>query len=244
MSQPPAEPLAPGKGAAVQGMFASIARRYDRLNHLLSMGQDRRWRAAMMEQLPELEPGVRVLDLCTGTGDVAFELAGAVPRGATVHASDFCEPMVALAPAKAPDEITPPCFHVADAMALPFGAAHFKAITIAFGLRNVEDPSVALAEMARVLTPGGRLLILEFGRPQNRMFSAVYRLYVFHILPWIGRLVSGSKEAYRYLPESVWAWYGTDVLAGMMRQAGFDSVTSRPFYNGAVVLHMATRATA
>ena len=102
---------------------------------------------------------------------------------------------------------------------------------------------VVWAETHRVLTPGGRLLILEFGRPQNRMFSAVYRLYVFHILPWIGRLVSGSKEAYRYLPESVWAFYGTEELGELMQAAGFESVAARPFYNGAVVLHSATRAT-
>jgi len=226
----------------VRGMFASIAPRYDRLNALLSLGQDRRWRRILASQLPGLRPGDRVLDLCTGTGDVALALARRVGPGVAVHAADFCEPMVARAPAKAAHAGLAPAFLVSDALALPYAGGRFRAVTVAFGLRNIQDPPAALAEMARVLAPGGRLLVLEFSRPENRLFARLYRWYFFQVLPRLGRLLSGSPiDAYRYLPESVWAFPGPAELAAALRGAGLEVREQRRLLGGAVRLHVADR---
>ena len=226
----------------MRGMFASIAPRYDLLNTLLSMGQDRRWRAALTRQLPGLQPGDRVLDLCTGTGDVALALARRAGPAVAVHASDFCVPLVARAPAKAAAAGGAPAFLVSDALALPYAAGRFRAVTVAFGLRNIQDPPAALAEMARVLEPGGRLLILEFGRPENPLFARAYRWYFFQVLPRLGRLLSGSPlDASRYLPESVWAFPGPAELAAALRSCGLDVLAQQRHLGGAVVLHVAER---
>jgi demethylmenaquinone methyltransferase/2-methoxy-6-polyprenyl-1,4-benzoquinol methylase len=238
------DPRAPDKGRAVRGMFTSIAPRYDLLNRLLSAGQDQRWRRALVARLPPLREGDRVLDLCTGTGDVALAIASGPGARAAVHASDFCEAMVARAPDKARRRAAghPPAFLVADALALPYPGARFRAVTVAFGLRNIQDPPAALAEMARVLEPGGRLLILEFSRPENRAFARLYRLYFFQVLPRLGRLLSGSPvDAYRYLPESVWAFPGPDELATALRRAGLAVLEQKRFLGGAVVLHVSER---
>ena len=236
------DPRASDKGDAVRGMFASIAPRYDRLNALLSMGQDRRWRKALVGQLPPLRPGDRLLDLCTGTGDVALALARKAGGEVAVHASDFCEPMVVRAPAKAARAGVAPAFLVSDALALPYPASRFRAVTVAFGLRNIQDPPAALREMARVLEPGGRLLILEFGKPGNPLFARVYGWYFFHVLPRVGRLFSGSPiDAYRYLPESVWAFPGPDELAAALAASGLRVLAQRRHLGGAVMLHVAER---
>lgn len=241
MAHPAPAPRSPGKGRAVRGMFASIAPRYDLLNRLLSAGQDQRWRRAMVDALPPVGAGERVLDLCTGTGDVAVLLAGRL-HGGRVHGADFCEAMVARAPAKAESTERRPAFLVADAMALPLPDAAYRAVTVAFGLRNVEDPGAGLDEMGRVLRPGGRLLILEFGRPHNRVFGALYRFYFFRVLPLIGRLLSGSSvDAYRYLPESVWAFDGPDTLGRRMDQAGLRLLRTESFLLGAVRLYVAEK---
>jgi len=223
-------------------MFASIAPRYDRLNTLLSLGQDRRWRAALTSQLPGLRRGDRLLDLCTGTGDVALALARRAGPGVAVHASDFCEPMVTRAPAKAARAGVSPAFLVSDALALPYAAGRFRAVTVAFGLRNIQDPPAALAEMARVLEPGGRLLILEFSRPENPLFARVYRWYFFQVLPRLGRLLSGSPiDAYRYLPESVDTFPEAQALADRLSASGFRSVRWRYLTLGVVAIHVGER---
>ena len=196
----------------------------------------------MVDSLPRLGTGERVLDLCTGTGDVALLLAGRLGAAGRVHGADFCEPMVARAPAKASDAHPPPAFLVADAMALPLADGAYRAVTVAFGLRNVEDPGVGLDEMGRVLSPGGRLLILEFARPHNRVFGALYRFYFFRVLPLIGRLLSGSSvDAYRYLPESVWAFDGPETLGRRMDGAGLRLVRTESFLLGAVRLYVAEK---
>ncbi len=237
------DPTAPDKGRDVRGMFASIAPRYDLLNRLLSAGQDQRWRRALVARLPALRAGDRILDLCTGTGDVALAMAGhACRHDVRVHASDFCEEMVARAPAKAAALDQPPAFLVADALALPYGPGRFRAVSVAFGLRNIQDPQAALCEMARVLAPGGRLLILEFSKPANPAFARMYRTYFFHVLPRIGKLLSGSEiDAYRYLPESVWAFPGAVELASALQRAGLKVLEQRSYLLGAVMLHVAER---
>ncbi len=223
-------------------MFASIAPRYDLLNRLLSLGLDQGWRRKMIARLPALQAGDRVLDLCTGTGDVAQALCAGLPDDVVVHAGDFCEAMVERAPEKTAEQSRPASFFVGDVLALPYPEATVKAITVAFGLRNVQDPAAGLVEMARVLASGGRLIVLEFSKPKTKLFNALFRLYVFGILPRVGRFLSGSSvDAYRYLPESVWAWAGPEVLARQMEAAGLTVLEQKPLLLGGVMLHVAER---
>jgi demethylmenaquinone methyltransferase/2-methoxy-6-polyprenyl-1,4-benzoquinol methylase len=238
------DPRAPDKGRAVRGMFASIAPRYDLLNRLLSLGLDRRWRRSLVRALPALQSGDRVLDLCTGTADVALAIAAGTAEPVHVHASDFCEEMLARAARKAapPGGRTAPLLMAADALALPYADGRFRAVTIAFGLRNIQDPLAGIAEMRRVLVPGGRLLILEFSRPDNPLFGGIYRFYFFRVLPLVGRLLSGSSvDAYRYLPESVWAFPDVPALARALASTGLRVVEQRRHIFGAVTLHVAER---
>jgi demethylmenaquinone methyltransferase/2-methoxy-6-polyprenyl-1,4-benzoquinol methylase len=238
------DPRAPDKGRAVRGMFASIAPRYDLLNALLSLGQDRRWRRDLVRQLPVLRAGDRVLDLCTGTADVAVAIASAARLPVHVHASDFCEEMLLRAAGKRlpAGAMATPTLLAADVLALPYPAGRFRAVTVAFGLRNVQDPRAGIREMARVLAPGGRLLILEFAKPDNRLFAGVYRFYFFRVLPVVGRLLSGSRvDAYRYLPESVWAFPDVPELARAIEATGLRVLEHRRHLFGAVMLHVAER---
>ena len=236
------DPLAPDKGREVRRMFASIAPRYDLLNRLLSGGQDQRWRRRVVASLPELRAGDRVLDLCTGTGDLALAIGREAPAGVAVHASDFCEPMLGHLPSKVPSGAAVPRLAVADALALPYAAGSFRAVTVAFGLRNVQDPPSAVGEMARVLDDGGRLLILEFGKPEGRLFAAIYRAYFFGVLPKVGRLLSGSEvDAYRYLPESVWSFPDAAQLGAVLRRHGLRVLFQQRLLGGAVVLHAAEK---
>jgi demethylmenaquinone methyltransferase/2-methoxy-6-polyprenyl-1,4-benzoquinol methylase len=220
----------------ISGMFDAIAGRYDLLNTVLSGGVDRYWRYHAIKSL-RLTGRERLLDVCTGTADVAI---GASHKGAArVVGVDFSGAMLTHGLVKVEkgglrDRIK---LVRGDAMNLPVASASVHAATIAFGIRNVQQPEVACRELVRVLRPGGRLAILEFGTPSSPLFGPVYQWYSRNILPRIGRAVSRHDAAYTYLPESIGAFpYGAD-FARILTTAGFSQVEARPFMFGAVYLY-------
>lgn len=223
------------KRAYVRSMFTAIAPRYDLLNHVLSLNVDRAWRRAAIAQLGwEGAPAGRYLDLCTGTMDLAAALGNRAGFRGEVIGADFVHPMLVLGRAKSP-RIRPVA---ADALDLPFGDALFDGATVGFGIRNLTDLDAGLREIARVLRPGGRLVILEFTTPPRQPLRGLYLWYFRRILPAIGRLVSKHMTAYTYLPESVLAFPEPEALAGRMRGAGFDRVAYRRVTGGVCAIHV------
>lgn len=217
-------------------MFGRIVPRYDRMNRLMSFGMDVGWRRLAAEAV---EPrGKRVLDLGTGTGDLAHELAR---RGAAgVVGADFSPAMLAVASGRYAGG-GHYAWLAADGHHLPFRDASFDALTNAFVLRNLVDLPGALREMARVLRPGGRLVCLDMTQPPPGVFAAAYRLYFNHIMPPIAGLLSGDRAAYRYLPNSLSGFPDADALASMLQEAGFHDVRYHRLGGGAVALHIAER---
>jgi demethylmenaquinone methyltransferase/2-methoxy-6-polyprenyl-1,4-benzoquinol methylase len=229
------------KHAYVQDMFDAIAPRYDLLNSVLSMRLHHGWRDATVKALA-LSNGSSALDICTGTGDLAFALSGACGPNGVVDASDFSEGMLSIARTKvAPAGGAPVTFQQADAQKLPYAENTYDAVTVAFGMRNVADITAGISEMVRVVKAGGRIAILEFNQPTKAWFRVLYRFYSFHILPVIGGLISGRKSAYAYLPASVDAWPSREDLTARMKSAGCNSVTVTDFLFGAVALHIGVK---
>ncbi|MBF0171069.1 MAG: bifunctional demethylmenaquinone methyltransferase/2-methoxy-6-polyprenyl-1,4-benzoquinol methylase UbiE [Nitrospinae bacterium] len=231
------------KAAAVNTMFTAIAPRYDLLNHLLSFGVDLWWRKVGTEALGPLGPGQTALDLACGTGDFALQIAR-VNREANVVGADFVEPMVEIARHKgaAAGLAHRVRFEQGDAMGLRYADASFDGITCAFGVRNFGDLQKGLAEMARVITPGSRMVILEFTTPTNRLFGALYRFYFTKVLPFLGGLLSGRRSAYEYLPDSVYKFPDPPAFIRMLEEAGLTEVTFRPLTFGICGLYAGTRA--
>ncbi len=207
------------KGQDVQAMFASIAPRYDLLNRVLSLGIDRLWRREAAAEALAHSPRT-LLDMATGTADFAIELATRAP-GLKLTASDFVPEMLDIGRQKAGARHLDIKFEEGDALHLPYPDASFDAVTCAFGFRNFADYAAGLSEMWRVLTPGGRAVILEFPPPAQGLFGSLFRFYFRQILPRIGALVSGNADAYTYLPESVLAFPDPERLAQLMRATGF-----------------------
>jgi demethylmenaquinone methyltransferase/2-methoxy-6-polyprenyl-1,4-benzoquinol methylase len=233
---------APDKaGDRISGMFDAIAPRYDLLNRLLSAGIDRRWRDAAIRSL-RLTGTETVLDVCTGTADVA--LAARRGGAARVLGIDFAGAMLALGRRKVTAAGESPRIELAraDAMCIPVADAAVDAVTVAFGIRNVERPAVACGEMARTLRPGGRLAILEFGLPRIPGVSTLYRWYFSHVLPFIGRRISGHTAADSYLPASVGSFPPPAEFVTILRQAGFTEIRASPLTFGIVYLYTAVRA--
>jgi demethylmenaquinone methyltransferase/2-methoxy-6-polyprenyl-1,4-benzoquinol methylase len=213
----------------VAAMFDGVARRYDLTNTVLTAGQDRRWRTVTRAAL-DLRPGERVLDLAAGTAVSTVSLARS---GAWCVAADFSLGMLRAGGGRAVPKVA------ADALALPFADAAFDAVTISFGLRNVADPDAALAEMARVTRPGGRLVVCEFSHPTWAPFRTVYVEYLMRALPPIARTLSSSPDAYVYLAESIRAWPDQAGLASVITEAGWRSAEWRNLSGGIVALHRA-----
>jgi demethylmenaquinone methyltransferase/2-methoxy-6-polyprenyl-1,4-benzoquinol methylase len=209
----------------IRSMFGSISDRYDRANTVLSGGIHHLWRRRLVA-LSGARPGQRVLDTATGTGDLALAFAQAVGPTGEVLGTDFCEPMLRHAPAKAARAgLANVRFEVADVTQLPYADASFDLASISFGIRNVEDPSQALSELGRVVKPGGRVLILEFGQPENALFRKVYESYSKHVLPKLGGLVTGQPEAYTYLEGSSAQFPCREDFLELMKDTGrFDPV--------------------
>ncbi len=212
-------------------MFDHVAERYDTTNDILSLGQDRRWRRLVRRSV-DPRPGQLVLDLAAGTGTSSRPFADA---GATVVPTDLSLGMLAVGKRRQPDL----SFVAGDALALPFADGAFDAVTISFGLRNVEHTGDALAELRRVTRPGGRLVICEFSSPTSALFRTVYRNYLLRALPPVARVVSSGPTAYEYLAESILAWPDQRTLAGLISEAGWSEVGWRDLSGGIVALHRA-----
>ena len=228
-------------GERVRGMFAEIAPRYDLANRTLSGGVDVLWRRFTVRKAPPPTSGA-MLDLCTGTGDLAIAYALKADPGVRVVGADFCQPMLDHAVVKSQRRGLPVEWMAADAMALPFPDASFDLVTVAFGLRNIADTSQGLAEMARVTRPGGRLAILEFSLPSNPLLRTSYLWYFRHVLPRLGNgLAANGSDAYRYLNESVEEFPSGERLANLVRGAGYEDVVMHPLTFGIATLTIAHR---
>jgi len=221
-------------------MFAAIAPRYDLLNRLLSFRRDVAWRRAAAAEAA-LPPYGSALDLCTGTADLALEVACQYPGARTVVGLDACEPMLRLGWRKTAGREPRVRLAAGAAEALPFGAETFDAVLVAFGIRNVSDRAAALSEMWRVLRSGGRAIVLEFFQPRGTLFAALYRFYSRALLPKVGGWLSGHTEAYAYLPASVEAFPEPAAFAEALRAAGFGAVRWRALSGGIVCIHVGVR---
>jgi demethylmenaquinone methyltransferase/2-methoxy-6-polyprenyl-1,4-benzoquinol methylase len=220
----------------VRAMFAGISARYDLLNHLLSGNMDKRWRQKVAKRMHSVvRGGGRILDVACGTGDLAQELFAVT--GARVIGADFCRPMIEIARRKALARNQAIPFVEGDALQLPFPDDSFEAVTIAFGLRNLASVEGGLAELLRVLKPGGTTIVLEFSRPTVPGFRALFQFYFRRVLPLLGGVVSGSKSAYEYLPDSVARFPDQEQLVELMRKVGFAEVEYLNLTGGIAALH-------
>lgn len=222
----------------VRRMFGGIAPRYDLLNHLLSFNLDKRWRRKTVQRVTEIVASkeARILDLCCGTGDVLVELERGRLRPAM--GADFCHPMLTAAAAKLVRNGLKSMLFEADGLVLPLADSCLDALTIAFGFRNFVNYQRGLLEMLRVLKPGGIVAILEFSQPRNELFGRMYDWFSAVLLPRIGGWISGSPQAYSYLPESIRKFPSAEELAERMRAAGFQKVEYEWMTFGAVALHI------
>ncbi len=220
-----------GKRRYVRALFATIADRYDLITRLLSYGQDRRWKRRLVAMAAPA-PGMRALDLATGTGDIAFALAAA---GADVVGLDVTQRMIELARAKA--AAPAPRFLVGDMLALPFPAQSFDVVTTGYGLRNVPDLTMAIDEIRRVLKPGGRVLSLDFDRPQNLLVRSVYLAYLSIAGGAVGWVLHRDPDTYRYIPASIRNYPGASAVARLMVARGFTRATHHAVLGGLMAIH-------
>lgn len=225
---------APARDAAsIRAMFAAIAARYDLANHLLSAGIDRSWRRHAAAKVRTWAPGV-IVDVAAGSGDLSLALKRACPD-ACIIALDFCEPMLRCARNKGLTHVV-----AADALQLPFSNESVDAITVAFGLRNMSSWPGALAQLRRILRTGGHLLVLDFSVP-NRPLRWIYRPYLHHILPRLAALITGSKQAYDYLGDSIEEFPHGAGMCALLQTQGFHDARAKPLAGGIVSIYTATR---
>jgi demethylmenaquinone methyltransferase/2-methoxy-6-polyprenyl-1,4-benzoquinol methylase len=237
-------PVVDKRESRIRAMFGNIAPRYDLLNHLLSLNIDRWWRTRTTRLVPPILDASPILDVCTGTGDLALAYDRAARGQLPIVGTDFCLPMLQRAQqkaiaARADDRIR---FVEADTQRLPFTADTFQLVTVAFGLRNVTDTDRGIAEMVRVTRTGGRVAILEFSKPRSWFFGGMYRFYFTTILPCVGQLVSKSRDrAYEYLPQSVLEFPDGEALARKLQSHGLTDVRFYPMTFGIATLYVGTK---
>lgn len=221
----------------VHQMFTQIAPRYDAANDVMSMGVHRLWRRVAVE-LSRAKAGDAVLDCATGTGDLALAFKRVVGAQGSVLGTDFNAGMLSHAPAKAKAAGLDVSFEVADAMKLPYGDARFDLASISFGIRNVDDPKVCLGELGRVVKPGGRVVVLEFGQPSG-LFGAFFRLYARFVMPIIGQILTGNRAAYEYLPRTAAAFPSGQTFTAMMSATGrFGEVSAHALLAGLAYVYV------
>ena len=227
----------------IQNLFSAVARHYDFLNSLLSLRRDRRWRRETVKA-SEIAPTSKVLDVCTGTGELALAYADKISAEGFVIASDFCFEMLVIGDRKLQQPVSAASnrttsFLAADTLTLPFLDNTFDVVSVGFGIRNVSDLEMGLREMTRVAAPDGRVVILEFTQPVNPLFRSLYYFYFTKILPFIGNRISGSKDdAYGYLPRSVMKFPDCDALKAVMEQCGLTDVRFYRKTLGIVAIHV------
>jgi demethylmenaquinone methyltransferase/2-methoxy-6-polyprenyl-1,4-benzoquinol methylase len=236
----------PSDSRPLYRMFARVPGRYDLLNRLLTFGLDQRWRkraaAACLESRPQ-----RILDLCSGTGDLALELAGKASPGAEITAADFSEPMLDVAKQKTTKAGLHGTieFRIADAASLPFDDGYFDTVGIAFGFRNLtyKNPKsdIYLREIFRVISPGGRLVIVETSQPESAFLKAVSGLYYSIVVRNVGNLISGERGAYSYLAHSARNYFNPSDVGDLLKDTGFSSVEYRPLWGGIAAVHLAMK---
>ncbi len=228
--------------ARVKEIFSAIAKKYERFNAVSSFGAYKAWLAGMMRQAP-IEADADVLDIAGGTGDVTFSVARA-KRPAHIQCTDLVNEMLDVARMHYADGKAggvPVDFEVVDAQDIPYADASYDAITMAYGIRNMPERDRALAEMFRVLKPGGSLVCLEFSTPPNRVWRALYGLYLKHLIPFWGGLITGDREGFVYLARSIKAFPDQQGLAAMMEKAGFEDVTWKNYTGGIAAVHVARK---
>jgi demethylmenaquinone methyltransferase/2-methoxy-6-polyprenyl-1,4-benzoquinol methylase len=225
----------------VERMFTRIAPRYDLLNHLLSFNIDRSWRKILLKKTAPVlvDPNACVLDLCCGTGDVLLDFQEVAK--ARIYGADFCHPMLTTTQRKAQAKGFHALLAEADALALPMAEDSFDLIAISFGFRNLTNYRAGLAELHRVLKPGGQLAILEFSHPSHLLVKAGYGLYSNVVLPLVGAIISGSREAYDYLPDSIRKFPRAQQLRELMQEAGFGQTEFQLLTGGIAALHIGTK---
>ena len=226
----------------VKSIFSSLAKKYERFNAVSSFGAYKAWLAGMMKQAP-IGPNDDVLDIAGGTGDVTFSVARA-KRPRHIQCTDLVDEMLDVARMHYADGAgngVPIDFEVVDAQDIPYADDSYDAITMAYGIRNMPDRPRALAEMFRVLKPGGSLVCLEFSTPPNAVWRALYGFYLKHLIPFWGGLITGDKEGFVYLSKSIKAFPDQEGLASLMRSAGFTDVTWKNYTGGIAAVHVAKK---
>lgn len=224
----------------IKSIFSTVAPHIDSLTTIFSLGFCHLWRKKVVE-LADLQRGEHVLDVCTGTGELAVLLLEKMSDGRFFYGVDFCNSMLELAKVKIRRDYPRATFHQCDAKDLPYEDDSYDVVTVSFGMRNIPDTTLALREIFRVLRPGGRFLCLELTRPTNKLFIPIYKVYTFRIMPWVANLIVKSSTPYAYLPRSIEAFYSPDEFVKIIAGCGFSEVVTHSLSMGVATIFQARK---